>query len=378
MTPLSLEHVTKTFPGDVRAVDDLSLDVAAGELLVLFGPSACGKTTTLRLIAGLEEVTRGTISMGGRAVNRLRPKDRDVAMVFQNRALFPHLTVAENLAFGLRMRRTGKAEINRRVAETAEVLGIGPLLPRRPGELSGGEQQRVALGRAIVRKPRFFLLDEPLASLDAPLRDQLRCEIRRILARLAVTTVYVTHDQTEAMTLGRRIAVIREGRLQQVADPMTLYDRPANRFVAALIGNPVMNFFDGRIERRQDRLVFLTSQAVESADGNDTHRFGLPVPAVWTARVEPYVNRPITVGIRPEHIGCAAAERSADAPRIPAVVEAAEPMGAESCIHWSTGVRTFVSRTTAGHTPRPGHAARPAIATEHLHFFDPQTERTVG
>ncbi|HUT14525.1 MAG TPA: ATP-binding cassette domain-containing protein [Thermoguttaceae bacterium] len=378
MTTLSLQHVAKIYPGNVRAVDDLSLDVAAGELLVLFGPSGCGKTTTLRLIAGLEEVTRGTISLAGRTVNRVRSKDRDVAMVFQNRALFPHLTVAENLAFGLRMRRTEKAEIERRVAETAEVLGIGPLLARRPGELSGGEQQRVALGRAIVRKPKLFLFDEPLANLDAPLRDQLRREIRRIHARLGITTVYVTHDQTEAMTLGRRIAVIREGRLQQLADPMTLYDRPANRFVAALIGSPAMNFFDGRIERRQGRLVFLTSQAIESDEGNSTHRLALPVPAVWTARVEPYVNRPITIGIRPEHIGCAAAEQAADAPRIPAVVEAVEPIGAESYVHWSTGVRTFVSRAATDRTVQPGDAARPAIATDHLHFFDPQTQRTVG
>jgi len=378
MATLTLEHVTKTFPGNVRAVDDLSLDVAGGELLVLFGPSGCGKTTTLRLIAGLEDVTRGTISMDGRVINRLRPKDRDVAMVFQSRALFPHLSVAENLAFGLRMRRTGKAEIARRVAEAADLLGIGPLLTRRPGELSGGEQQRVALGRAIVRRARLFLFDEPLANLDAPLRDQLRREIRRIHARLGITTVYVTHHQTEAMTLGQRIAVIRAGRLQQVADGMTLYERPANRFVAALIGTPAMNFFAGRIERRHGRLVFLTSQVLGNIDGESLHRFSLPIPAVWTARVEPYVGRPITLGIRPEHIGAADTAPTGDAPGIAAVVEAVEPIGAESFVHWSTGLQSFVSRMDVGRIPPPGTAARPAISTDHLHFFDPQTQRTVG
>ncbi|MHC4179273.1 MAG: ABC transporter ATP-binding protein [Planctomycetota bacterium] len=366
MAALALQNLVKIYPGDVRAVDDLSLDVADGELVVLVGPSGCGKTTALRMIAGLEQATAGTIHIDGRSMTGVPPKQRDVAMVFQGQVLYPHLSVAGNMAFGLKLRRVAKAEIRRRVDEAADVLGIRKLLTRRPGELSGGEQQRVALGRAIVRKPRLFLFDEPLSNLDAALRSQMRQEIRRIHARLATTTVYVTHDQTEAMTLGRRIAVIRQGRIQQVADPATLYNRPANRFVAGLIGSPAMNFFSGRIRRRDQRLVF------------EAESFSLPIPEMWTARLKPYTGKPITLGIRPEHIGSPTAEQTDDAPRIAAVVEAVEPVGPESYVYYRAAAQTFVSRAAAGHKLQIGDQVSPAVATDKLHFFDPQTEKATG
>jgi len=374
MTTLTLQNVVKHYSGNIRAVDDISLEVADGELMALVGPSGCGKTTTLRLITGLEPVTRGTISIDGRVANRLRPKDRDVAMVFQHFALYPNMTVAGNMAFGLKLRRVGKAEIERRVGRAAELLGIGDLLPRRPGELSGGQRQRVALGRAIVRKPGVFLFDEPLSNLDPALRTQMRHEIRRLHARLGTTTVYVTHDQTEAMTLGQRIAVMHEGRLQQVAHPATLYNHPANRFVAGLIGSPAMNFFPGRIQRREGQLLFATEGL--GSDGNP-QRFTLPIPPQWTEAIHPYVGKPITLGLRPEHIGCPAADRAVNPPRIPAVVEAVERLGAESYVYFITGRQTFVARMSPGHVPKIGDFAQPAVAIDHLQFFDPKTEQTL-
>jgi multiple sugar transport system ATP-binding protein len=366
MATLTLQNVVKIYPGNVRAVDDLTLEVADGELIVLVGPSGCGKTTTLRMIAGLEPLTGGTILVDGRSMTGVPPKDRDVAMVFQGHVLYPHLTVAGNLAFGLKFRRVVQAEIRRRVSEAAELLGISELLSRRPGDLSGGQQQRVALGRAIVRKPNLFLFDEPLSNLDATLRSQMRQEIRRIHARLGTTIVYVTHDQTEAMTLGQRIAVVRAGRIQQVADPATLYNRPANRFVAGLIGSPAMNFFEGRIEHHDPQLVFRTEG------------FSLPVPETWNARLGSYSGKPITLGVRPEHIGSPAAEQTDNAPRIPAVVEAVEPVGPESYVYLNTGSQTFTLRVDAGRTFRIGERANPAVATGKLHFFDPPTEKAVG
>jgi multiple sugar transport system ATP-binding protein len=399
MAALVLENVVKIYPGNIRAVDDFTLEVAEGELVVLVGPSGCGKTTTLRMVAGLEPVTSGTIYIAGQAADGLSPKDRDVAMIFQNYALYPHMTVAGNMAFGLKMRRIGKQEIQRRIYQTAEVLGIGDLLPRRPAELSGGQQQRVALGRAIVRRPKIFLFDEPLSNLDAGLRDQMRREIRRIHTRLGAATLYVTHDQTEAMTLGQRIAVIYQGRIQQVADPTTLYRRPANCFVAALIGSPAMNFFDGRIQRREQRLIFTTITAKDASDGdqsdgdqsdgdragfhgpgfppNGPPRVEVPVPAEWTARIEPYLNQPIVLGIRPEHIGSPAAEQMPCAPRISAKVEAIEPVGPESYVYLNTGQHTFVSRVQTGHAPHIGDYTQSSLVTDNLHFFDSHTAKAV-
>jgi multiple sugar transport system ATP-binding protein len=363
---LDLEHVDKVYPGHIRAVDDLSLAVAEGELIVLVGPSGCGKTTTLRMIAGLEPLTSGTIAIDGHTVNGLAPKDRDVAMVFQHPALYPHLNVARNMAFGLRLRGMAKAETQRRVDQAAELLEIGRLLDRRPGQLSGGQRQRVALGRAIVRRPRLFLFDEPLSNLDAGLRGQMRQHIRRIHARLGTTTVYVTHDQTEAMTLGQRIAVMREGRLQQLADPITLYDRPANRFVAGLIGSPAMNFLAGRIEPHETQLVF--------SGGGLT----LPIPDECCTHLEAYRGHSIVLGIRPEHIGSATAERVEDAPRLSATVEAVEPVGPESYVHLNCAAHTLVQRTDAGCRCRVGERVRPALDVGRLHFFDPETGQSVA
>ena len=256
MATLKLENVVKQYPRGIRAVDGLTLDVADGELLVLIGPSGCGKTTTLRMIAGLEQLTDGGISIAGRPVDHLPPNRRDVAMVLQSSALYPHMNVAANITFGLKLRRVAKAEIERRLREAAELLDIGGLLDRRPSELSGGQYQRVALGRAIVRKPKLFLLDEPLSHLDTILRSQLQDEIRRLHQRLGATMVYVTHDRTEAMTLGQRIAVIRHGRLQQLGEPKTLHERPANHFVAQMIGSAASNSFDsaeGNVASAEDK-----------------------------------------------------------------------------------------------------------------------------
>ena len=260
MAQVVLERLTKVFQGPggegIRAVDNLSLVVEDKELLALVGPSGCGKTTTLRLISGLEEPTSGTISLNGQVVNRLPPKDRDIAMVFQNHALYPHMSVYENMAFGLKLRHFPKAEIDQRVKEAAQILDLGACLDRKPAALSGGQRQRVALGRAIVRRPKLFLLDEPLSNLDAQTRLQLRAEIARLHTRIGSTMIYVTHDQVEALTLGQRVAVMKDGVIQQVADPMTLYRQPANLFVAGFIGSPPMNFFDGTVSAEKDALVF--------------------------------------------------------------------------------------------------------------------------
>ena len=291
MAAVVISHLCKTFPGGIRAVDDLCLEVGDHELLALMGPSGCGKTTTLRLLAGLEQPTAGRIVIAGRAAERLPPRERDVAMVFQQGALYPHLSVRGNLGFGLKLRRTPKREIGPRVEEAAAALGIAELLDRRPGELSYGQQQRVALGRAIVRRPKLFLLDEPLASLDAALRRQLRHEIRGLHQRLGVPMIYVTHDAGEAMALGQRIAILRDGRLQQVADPQTLYDRPGNRFVASLLGSPGMNFLDGRVEQTDGRCICVLAGNIR-----------LPIPDRCRATIEPYTGKPITLGVRPEHL----------------------------------------------------------------------------
>ena len=326
MAEIVLEGVTKTYPDGTTAVDGLDLALADQELVVLVGPSGCGKTTALRMIAGLEEITAGTIRIGDRIVNDVAPKDRDIAMVFQNYALYPHMDVFENMAFGLKLQKVPKAEVERRVAEAARTLGITELLRRKPKALSGGQRQRVAMGRAIVRQPRAFLMDEPLSNLDAKLRVQMRAEIARIQHEVGVTTVYVTHDQTEAMTMGDRVAVLRKGVLQQVAPPQELYDRPVNLFVAGFIGSPAMNLFDVTIV----------------ADGQDdlAVTFGgnrLPIPRETVARcpaLRRFVDRVLVVGIRPE--GLEDAEFVAGArPEhvISTVVDLREALGSEVVVH---------------------------------------------
>ena len=286
MAGIELEHVTKSFAGGVVAVYDVSLSIADGEFMVLVGPSGCGKSTLLRMIAGLEEITDGTISIGDRVVNDVAPKDRDLAMVFQNYALYPHMTVRRNMAFGLELRKTPREEIEKRVLGAAETLGLRDLLERKPGALSGGQRQRVALGRAIVRQPKAFLFDEPLSNLDAKLRVQMRAELKKLHRRLRTTTVYVTHDQEEAMTLGDRVVVMKDGRIQQVGRPLDVYDRPANRFVAGFVGTPPMNFLSGRITAENGHASF---------EGGGL-RLRLPRTR------EALRGREVVLGFRPEHL----------------------------------------------------------------------------
>src|SRR5712671_5187132 len=272
MAQIIMDHVEKAYPGGVKAVDDLSLDVKDGEFMVFVGPSGCGKSTALRSIAGLEEISSGTVSIGDRVVNDLPPKDRDIAMVFQNYALYPHMTVEQNLAFGLQLRKTPKEEIKRRVDEAAKMLGLDPYLKRKPGALSGGQRQRVAMGRAIVREPQAFLMDEPLSNLDAMLRVSMRSELARMHDRLSTTTVYVTHDQVEAMTLGNRVAVLRDGVLQQLDTPQELYHHPLNVFVAAFIGSPAMNLVEAHVERgiaHAGELPIPLPTELQGADGRE-------------------------------------------------------------------------------------------------------------
>ncbi len=357
MARLLLEHVSHLYANGIRAVDDLSLEVADGELLVLVGPSGCGKTTTLRLIAGLEEVSQGTISIGDRVVNRLAPKDRDVAMVFQNGALYPHMSVYRNVAFSLRLRKVPKAATGERVAEAAGLLGIEHLLNRKPQGLSGGEAQRVALARAIVRRPACFLLDEPLAHLDAPLRLEMRAELRRLHHRLGTTIIYVTHDQEEAMTLGRRVAVVRQGRVQQVGDPLDVYRRPANRFVAGFLGSPPMNFLEGTILEESGRLWF-----DEGADR-------LPLPD-WAARpLAGQLRKKVVLGIRPENIELRRpADPSDNALR--ATVDFIEPLGDRLHVYVTTERhRRLVARGDCRDRSERGAAVLLHFDPNAMHFF---------
>ena len=345
---------------------DLSLQVADGELLVLLGPSGSGKTTVLRLIAGLEEPTRGSIALDGRMLDGVQPKDRDVAMVFQSDTLYPHLNVYGNLAFALKMRGTARSEIRRRVADAAALLDIAPLLDRRGWELSGGQRRRVALGRAIVRRPAVFLFDEPLTGLDAALRSQIRREIRRLHRQLGTTMIYVTHDQAEAMTLGDRLAVLRNGRLQQVADPAGLYGRPANRFVAALLGSPPMNFFPGRIEARDGRLAF------------QGQCFELQISPPSGAALQCHADRNVLLGIRPEHLRRPSAGQSAAGATLRATVDWRELLGAVQHVglRWAGGELTL--HRILGEDYRLGEPVELVLPAEDVYFFDAATEQSVA
>jgi multiple sugar transport system ATP-binding protein len=321
MAQIELVHLSKVYGNDVTAVRDLNLEVAEGEFMVLVGPSGCGKTTALRMIAGLEEITSGEIRIGGKVVNDLAPRDRDIAMVFQNYALYPHKSVYENLAFGLRMRKVPKAEQKQRVEEIARILGLGDMLQRRPAQLSGGQRQRVAMGRAIVREPKAFLMDEPLSNLDAKLRVQMRAEIARIQQALKVTTVYVTHDQVEAMTMGHRVAVMRDGELQQVDTPQRLYDAPANLFVASFVGSPPMNLFEAVVERDNGRLVCKVGEV----------EVDLPADlAAERPSLANYTGRRVAVGIRPEDVREASGW---DGARLRGRILLVESLGSEQLIH---------------------------------------------
>jgi multiple sugar transport system ATP-binding protein len=354
MSGVELAGVGKAYAPGRHAVKDVTLSIAEGEFLVLVGPSGCGKSTLLRMVAGLEEVTEGEVRIGGRRVNEVAPKDRDVAMVFQNYALYPHMTVAENLGFALRMRKLAAPEIRRRVAAAAEVLGLTPHLAKRPRELSGGERQRVALGRAMVREPRVFLFDEPLSNLDARLRVEMRAEIRALHRRVGATMLYVTHDQVEAMTMGDRIAVLRGGLLQQCADPGTLYARPANTFVAGFIGTPSVNLLEARVAMDGRSVVV---EGARFPVGDAQH-------AVLTEkRVEK-----VTIGIRPEHL---TPTQEPDA--LPVTVELVEPLGNETLVHWSSPAGRLISRVTEGPVPRPGERHSLTTRPDAVLLFTPAT-----
>ena len=374
MAKVTVKNVSKIYPMDrgkeVTAVRDVSLEVADREFLVLVGPSGCGKSTTLRMIAGLEEISRGDIFIGERRVNDLPPKDRDVAMVFQSYALYPHMSVYDNLAFSLKMRKYPEKEIRHRVGEAAAILGIEPLLARQPKTLSGGQRQRIALGRAIVRQPKVFLFDEPLSNLDAKMRVQMRTEISRLHQRLQATVIYVTHDQVEAMTMGSRIAVMHDGVIQQTDAPLTIYHQPANLFVASFLGSPAMNLIPGRLSAEGDRLVFKENEGVI------TLRFR----AAERPALQAFVGQEITAGIRPEDLELSRAPRGPGEATFQAVVDLVEPTGAETNVYLQTGgARTVVCRTTAVVDPREvGHRLPFQISDlSKVHLFDPLTTNRI-
>jgi multiple sugar transport system ATP-binding protein len=397
MAQIILDRVEKMYGGGVKAVDGLSLDIHDGEFMVFVGPSGCGKSTALRSIAGLEEITAGTISIGDRVVNDLPPKDRDIAMVFQNYALYPHMTVEQNLAFGLQLRKTPKAEISRRVGEAATMLGLEPYLGRKPGALSGGQRQRVAMGRAIVREPQAFLMDEPLSNLDAKLRVSMRASLNQLHERLGVTTVYVTHDQVEAMTLGDRVCVLRDGRLQQVDTPQRLFESPVNLFVAGFIGSPAMNFVTADLVRDDGPAVIFAG-------------YKLPVPA-QVVESKPglanYFSKQVILGVRPsdfEDASLGRADRATmrvtagvteelgseimviftiDAPHVEhAAIAAAEEAAAEDEAEASAalvgGKSLWTARVSKESRVRHGQPLELAVDTRYLQFFDPDSGLSIG
>jgi multiple sugar transport system ATP-binding protein len=366
MAQISVNNVTKVYKGGVKAVDDVSLGIENKEFMVLVGPSGCGKSTTLRMIAGLEEITDGKIWIADRLVNDVPAKDRDIAMVFQNYALYPHMTVSENMSFGLKLKKYPKHEIVRRVQEATEILGIKHLLERRPKQLSGGERQRVALGRAIVRKPQAFLFDEPLSNLDAQLRVQMRTEIHKLRLRLQTTFVYVTHDQTEALTLGDRIAVMNGGKVQQCSDPMTIYDKPVNRFVARFIGTPPINLMEGRIIKKERKYYF------------DEGKFRVKLVEEMYGVISAYEGREVTFGIRAEDIydKLFVSEASLDN-TIRAVCEVVEPLGSEVYLYLNSGKHPFIARVGAHNRPEVNRDMDLVFDMSKVHFFDRETERTI-
>ncbi len=366
MAQVSIRGITKTFPNGTKAVDNLSLGVENKEFMVLVGPSGCGKSTTLRIIAGLEEATEGDIFIGDRMVNDVPAKDRDIAMVFQTYALYPHMTAFENMAFGLKLRHYPKNEIAQRVNEAADILSIRHLLNRKPRELSGGERQRVAVGRAIVRKPKVFLFDEPLSNLDAKLRVQMRTEINKLHTRLQTTIIYVTHDQVEAMTMGDRVAVMKSGVIQQVDDPIAIYDHPRNKFVAGFIGSPPMNFMSGKIVRKNGKLYFQEgSVQVKLVDE-------------MAAKMDGFIGKEIVFGIRSEDIYDKLFVSEAPPENIVRLTcEVVEPMGSEVYLHLNTGAHTFIARVGAHDRPQVNVDIDMVFDMSKVHFFDKDTEETI-
>jgi multiple sugar transport system ATP-binding protein len=394
MAGVTFDGVTKTYPDGTTAVNDLDLEITDGEFMVLVGPSGCGKTTALRMVAGLEDISRGVLKIGDRTVNHVPSRDRDIAMVFQSYALYPHLSVYDNIAFGLKIKKLPKDEIDRRVQNAARILGLDPFLKRKPRALSGGQRQRVAMGRAIVREPSAFLMDEPLSNLDAKLRVQMRAEIAGLQHDLGVTTIYVTHDQVEAMTMGDRVAVMRKGELQQVADPQTLYDRPVNLFVGGFIGSPAMNMIEATLQRQNGGLAAKVGEQSIAIEAQEVEaRPGLAA----------YDGKQIVLGIRPEDLEDAAlVSGSSSAHHLRGHAELTEALGSEIMVHFSIKAKhamtedvrelaedvgderaveqaagadtaTLVGRFGARSRVRPGEDVEVAVDTRSLHFFDPQT-----
>jgi multiple sugar transport system ATP-binding protein len=364
MASVTYDHITKEF-GEVVAVNDLNLSIDDKEFIVLVGPSGCGKTTALRMLAGLEEITKGEVKIGERIVNDVPPKDRDIAMVFQSYALYPHMTVYDNMAFGLKLRKTPKQEIKRRVQEAAEILGIQEMLTRKPRQLSGGQRQRVALGRAIVREPKVFLFDEPLSNLDAKLRIAMRSEITKLHQRLQTTFIYVTHDQIEAMTMASRIAVINKGILQQMDTPQTLYDRPDNMFVAGFMGSPAMNFFKAKLRKDGSSLL---------VEGN---AFKVPV-VVEKKSYQDFVDKSVILGIRPEDIhNPAFVAPGIHAAPVEAKVDVTELMGNEINLYLLAGQDNIVARVDPRTDFRMGDKVQIAFNMDKAHLFDPDTEKAI-
>jgi multiple sugar transport system ATP-binding protein len=386
MAQISLEKITKVYPNGFEAVHSLNLDVAEGEFMVLVGPSGCGKTTALRMVAGLEEISRGTLRFGERVVNNVSAKNRDIAMVFQNYALYPHMTVGENIGFALRTKKLPKAQIKEKVTTAAGILGLSELIDSKPGQLSGGQRQRVAMGRAIVREPSVFLMDEPLSNLDAKLRVQMRAEVTRIQRKLGVATLYVTHDQVEAMTMGDRVAVLRAGVLQQCDKPQALYDNPNNLFVAAFIGSPAMNLFEAQITEGATAVV-IGSQRIELSDVVHTQRPG----------VRSYANKRVVLGIRPEDLPMASGSESST---LVGDVELVEALGSDVLIHFAIDAKRIevegamedeesslapvmlqraqgVARIEPRSTVVNGDRVRLSVNPIRLHFFDPETGEAI-
>jgi multiple sugar transport system ATP-binding protein len=383
MATVELQQVNKVYENGFHAVKDLTLDVRDGEFMVLVGPSGCGKTTALRMVAGLEDITSGTVTIAGRTVNDVAPKDRDIAMVFQNYALYPHMTVAENIGFALQMRKLSRSEIQAKVKQTAQILGLTDWLDRKPGQLSGGQRQRVAMGRAIVREPTVFLMDEPLSNLDAKLRVQMRAEVQRIQRRVAVATLYVTHDQVEAMTMGDRVAVLRSGVLQQVDRPQVLYNRPDNLFVAAFIGSPAMNLYEAS----------MTEDAAAVRIGSQE----IPLPTACRdahPALRDYAGKKIILGLRPEHLP--AADNSSSGPTLVGNVSLVEELGSELMVHFTIDARRVqaegvtsadqeavveagegIARIDPTAKVTTGERLTFAITTDGMQFFDPDTETAI-
>jgi multiple sugar transport system ATP-binding protein len=366
MAQVSLRNVTKIYSGNIVAVKDFNLGIENAEFAVIVGPSGCGKSTTLRLIAGLEEITKGEIYIGDKLVNDVPPKDRNIAMVFQNYALYPHMTAYENMAFGLRLRKYSKSEIDKRVKEAADILGIKHLLNRRPKELSGGERQRVAVGRAIVRKPIVFLFDEPLSNLDAKLRVQMRTELNKLHKKLQTTMIYVTHDQSEAMTMGDKIVVMKDGVIQQVADPHALYNNPANKFVAGFIGTPPMNFIKGKIIKEDSKFYF------------DEGSFQVKLVENMYPKMQEYLGEEITLGIRPEDIYDKLFISDAPPENIVKVnVDVVEPLGSEVHLYLTTPNHSFVAKVTQDARAEPGQDIEVVFDMSKVHFFEKDSGKVI-